>query len=220
MSSGLALPAQAQMDSIYRYQRHIYDATRAYYLLGRDRLISELKVKGPGATVLEIGCGTGRNLIKIATAYPDAKLYGLDVSTQMLATAEAAIGRRGFSGRIKLSKADATSFEAATIFPCEAFDSIVMSYALSMIPDWRGAVRQAVRSLACGGSVHIVDFGGFSRFPGPLQRLQLSWLKLFHVRPIEGLREQLEAFSQEAGLAFSCQVLHGDYAVLARLSKV
>ncbi len=44
------------MDGIYRYQRHIYDITRKYYLLGRDALIKELEAPN-GGTVLEIGCG-------------------------------------------------------------------------------------------------------------------------------------------------------------------
>ena len=30
------------MDGVYRHQRHIYDSTRKYYLLGRDRLIAGL----------------------------------------------------------------------------------------------------------------------------------------------------------------------------------
>ena len=29
----------ALMDTVYRGQRHIYDATRKYFLFGRDRLI-------------------------------------------------------------------------------------------------------------------------------------------------------------------------------------
>ena len=32
--------AARHMDGIYRYQRHIYDLTRKYYLLGRDRMIA------------------------------------------------------------------------------------------------------------------------------------------------------------------------------------
>ena len=55
------------MDGVYRYQRHVYDLTRKYYLLGRDRLIDGLAVP-PGGTVLELGCGTGRNLVKAARA--------------------------------------------------------------------------------------------------------------------------------------------------------
>jgi S-adenosylmethionine-diacylgycerolhomoserine-N-methlytransferase len=55
-----AWPAEAtrRMNRMYRWQRHIYDATRRYYLLGRDRLIAGLR-PAAGQSVLEIGCGTG-----------------------------------------------------------------------------------------------------------------------------------------------------------------
>src|SRR5436190_741980 len=49
------------MDRVYRRQRHIYDLSRKFFLLGRDRLIGALKPP-PGGQVLEIGCGTARNL--------------------------------------------------------------------------------------------------------------------------------------------------------------
>ena len=75
--------AAAVMDRMYRHQRHVYDATRKYYLLGRDRLIRKLGL-GAGMRALEIGCGTGRNLVLAAQRYPDARFYGLDVSAQML----------------------------------------------------------------------------------------------------------------------------------------
>src|SRR6202012_4815674 len=75
------------MDRVYRRQRYIYDFTRKYYLFGRDRLIRELALK-PGARVIEVGCGTARNLIKIAQAYPQAQLFGLDASDAMLESAE------------------------------------------------------------------------------------------------------------------------------------
>ena len=52
----------ALMDRVYRRQRHIYDFTRKYYLFGRDRLIDAMQPK-PGARILEVGCGTARNLI-------------------------------------------------------------------------------------------------------------------------------------------------------------
>jgi S-adenosylmethionine-diacylgycerolhomoserine-N-methlytransferase len=57
--------AADRMNGIYRYQRHIYDATRKWFLLGRGRLISRLDI-APGSRVLEVGCGTGRNLRAIA----------------------------------------------------------------------------------------------------------------------------------------------------------
>ena len=78
------------MDGVYRWQRHIYDLTRKYYLLGRDRLIDGLDVPQNGS-VLELGCGTGRNIVLAARRYPNARFFGLDISAEMLETASAAI---------------------------------------------------------------------------------------------------------------------------------
>ena len=81
------------MDKMYRRQRHIYDLSRKYYLIGRDEAIARLR-PASGESVLEIGCGTGRNLVKAARAYPRAKFFGIDVSREMLDTAAASIRAR------------------------------------------------------------------------------------------------------------------------------
>jgi S-adenosylmethionine-diacylgycerolhomoserine-N-methlytransferase len=86
-----------RMNRMYRRQRHIYDGTRRYYLLGRDQMIMDLR-PGAGASVLEIGCGTGRNLVLAARLYPDTRFFGVDVSTEMLTTAISAIARAGLTG--------------------------------------------------------------------------------------------------------------------------
>src|ERR1700726_2169563 len=88
--------ATARMNRMYRRQRHIYNGTRRYYLLGRDQMIANLQPVA-GASVLEIGCGTGRNLILAARRHPDARFFGIDVSTQMLTSAISAIARRGLT---------------------------------------------------------------------------------------------------------------------------
>ena len=128
-----ASASSALMDQIYRRQRHIYDASRKFYLLGRDELLAGLSPP-PGGSVLEIGCGTGRNLVKLAKAYPTALCHGLDVSSEMLGTAERAVGRARLGQRIRLAQADATSFDPVALFERASFDRIVISYALSMIP--------------------------------------------------------------------------------------
>src|SRR5580700_5085304 len=91
----------ALMDKVYRRQRYIYDLTRRYYLFGRDKLIRELALK-PGEAVVEVGCGTARNLIRIARLYPGAELFGLDASQEMLRTAAQNIAAAGLTGRITL----------------------------------------------------------------------------------------------------------------------
>src|SRR5215813_4815856 len=103
------------MDRMYRHQRHVYDLSRKYYLLGRDRMIARL-APAPGQSVLEIGCGTGRNLIAAARCYPRACFHGLDVSAAMLATARRSLARAGLSARIRLAQADATAVDAAALF--------------------------------------------------------------------------------------------------------
>src|SRR6202043_2842845 len=102
-------PAEAtrRMNRMYRWQRHIYDGTRRYYLLGRDRLIAGLQ-PAAGQSVLEIGCGTGRNLVLAALLYPDARFFGVDVSTEMLASATTAISQRGLTHRILVAHGDGT----------------------------------------------------------------------------------------------------------------
>lgn len=212
-ASGTAAAA-GLMDRMYRWQRHIYDATRKFYLLGRDGLIRELKPP-PGGAVLEIGCGTGRNLIKIAQRYPQARCYGLDVSEEMLRTARQQVARAGLSERITLVQADATDFDPQALFGRTAFERVVISYALSMIPPWRAALAQALRVAAPGGALHIVDFGDQADLPGPFKALLNRWLALFHVTPRAELDAEIDRLGRENGLQARTQRLYGGYSVSA-----
>jgi S-adenosylmethionine-diacylgycerolhomoserine-N-methlytransferase len=177
---------------MYRRQRHIYDATRKYYLLGRDRLIRRLNPR-TGAHVLEIGCGTGRNLILAGRRYPTAILHGIDVSTEMLAFADGAIARAGLSGRVTLAQGDATTFVASDLFGTVAFERVFISYALSMIPGWPEVLDRAIAALAPGGELHIVDFGGQDRLPRLFRLLLRRWLAAFGVTPCDKLASELAA---------------------------
>ncbi|MEO0033042.1 MAG: hypothetical protein RIS94_2800 [Pseudomonadota bacterium] len=167
----------ALMDSIYRRQRHFYDLTRKYYLFGRDTMIAGLDCR-PGMRVLEIGCGTGRNLDLIGKAWDGVDLHGLDISQEMLETA-----RRRLGDNARLALGDATDFDPLALFGTETFDRVVISFAVSMIPQWRAAVTHAATLLAPGGSLHVVDFGDFSGMPGLFRTIMRSWLRRFHVTP-------------------------------------
>src|SRR5471032_2781082 len=112
------------MDRIYRRQRYVYDFTRKYYLFGRDRLIRQMALK-PGTRVIEVGCGTARNLIKIARKYPGVRLYGLDASAEMLVTANRSLAQAGLGGQVKLVKAYAEALSPGLFGETEPFDAIV-----------------------------------------------------------------------------------------------
>ncbi|KQS04672.1 methyltransferase [Sphingomonas sp. Leaf357] len=205
-----------RMDAIYARQRHFYDATRKYYLLGRDRLIAGLDLVA-GDSVIEIGCGTARNLIAIARVWPEARLFGIDLSEAMLTTARANVARAGLSERIALAQGDATAFDARRLFGEDGFDRVVLSYTLSMIPDWRAAMAQAAR--VARGRVEIVDFGQQERLPAVFRRGLFAWLERFDVTPREDLARALDEIGAREALSPGFTSLHRGYAWAGRLER-
>lgn len=210
--------AAVRMDRMYRWQRHIYDITRKPYLLGRDRLIASLGVP-VGGSVLEIGCGTGRNLIQAARLFPNAQYYGFDVSSVMLGKAEQSIRSAGLKHAITVAQGDATAFDAKAMFGRSQFDRVFVSYTLSMIPDWRATLEGAARCLAPGGALLIADFHDCRHVPAPLRAMVFRWLDLFGVHPRLELAAVLEQLSVTHGLKLEFQRLYGGYAVWAMLRK-
>jgi S-adenosylmethionine-diacylgycerolhomoserine-N-methlytransferase len=201
----------ALMDATYRYQRLIYDVTRRYYLLGRDHLISDL-APPKGAHILEVACGTGRNLAQVARRYPQCNLYGLDISQEMLQTA-----RVKLSGQAQLAQADACAFDAQQLFGRPKFDRIILSYSLSMIPDWTAALDMAAQHLAPGGQLHVVDFGNQSGLPRWFRAALHGWLAKFHVTPRINLGRAMAITAASVGGTALCTPRLRDYAQYAVL---
>lgn len=206
----------ALMDAVYRNQRHFYDLTRKYFLLGRDRLIDDLDAPA-GGTVLEVACGTGRNLARIGARYPTARLYGFDISAAMLDTARGNIARAGVTGRTALAEGDACGFDPDGMFGVPVFDRVVLSYSLSMIPDWEAALAEALRHVAPGGSLHIVDFGTQTGLPGWFRRGLVAWLAKFHVTIRADLPEAMARAAAVRGGDVATTRLYRDFALLGRI---
>lgn len=215
MTAGTRWDGHAElMDDVYRWQRHIYDLTRKYYLFGRDRMLRDLAVP-PGGSVLEIGCGTGRNLAMIRRLWPDAVLYGIDISAEMLKSAHA---RQGLGAVLALG--DAATFNADRTLGRAHFNRVIMPYCISMIPAWREAIIHACGLLSQAGSLHIMDFGAMHGLPAPLRAGLRGWLARFHVIP----RPDLAAFAAETaathGLACSIGFGAAGYYQTIVLSQV
>lgn len=207
------------MSNMYRWTRHVYDATRRYYLLGRDPMLNDI-AEQPAGSVLEIGCGTARNLRLLDQRAPQHTLYGLDASLSMLATARAKLDRTGCTERITLGHGVAQHLSPSEQLRTDGpFDLIFFSYVLSMIPDWPVALRAALRHLAPDGRLYIVDFWDQAALPdwlaGGLQR----WLALFDVYPRPGLVAALRALDDCDHLSSTVTPVARRYAYRATLHR-
>lgn len=206
------------LDRNYRYQRHVYDVTREYYLLGRKRLIGDL-APPRGGSVLELGCGTALNLIRAARRFPDAHYFGVDLSRMMLETAEASLARRGLRSRIRLALGDAASFDAKDLFGQERFDRVFFSYSLSMIPPWEAALEHAAGLVAQGGRLLVVDFGDCEGLPHAIKQSLYAWLARFRVTPREDMERVLVDLARQHGLTPSFERLYRGYSYYAVLER-
>jgi S-adenosylmethionine-diacylgycerolhomoserine-N-methlytransferase len=162
---------RSAIERYYRGHAGIYDLTRWSFLLGREALVRQVAASFTPARILEVGCGTGKNLQQLGRHFPQARLFGLDLSGDMLAVARKKL--RDLAPRLTL-------IQAAYDHPVAdqpAFDLLVFSYSLSMFnPGWEEALTAASRDLAQGGAMAVVDFhdSGSALFK--------RWMGLHHVR--------------------------------------
>ena len=171
-STEAAADNAAALTRYYRWHARLYDATRWSFLFGRAALIRSIaRLPDPPRHILEIGCGTGDNLLRLTRQFPDAELTGLDLSADMLARARRKLAKRPMPVTLRQQRYD------RPLSPEPAFDLIIFSYCLSMInPGWRQALDSALRDLRPGGRLAVVDFHD-TRFPA-FQR----WMAINHVR--------------------------------------
>ena len=206
----------ARMDRIYRFERHLYDPLRKYFLFGRDLLLRGLEVR-PGDRVLEVGCGTARNLIQLHRRHPEARLYGLDASDQMLRTARAKLARRGLTSKITLQQGLAEDL-APDEFGLDApFDAVFFSYSLTMMPAWHEALTAAMSSLRPGGTLSIVDFWDQARLPWRFRTLLQAGLARYHVHFRPEVLDHLHQLAVDGAIELELEPILRRYAYYAIL---
>ena len=204
-----------RMDRMYAPQKWIYDITRAYYLLGRDQMLDRLHPL-QNATILDVGCGTGRNLLKLAKLYPTARLAGLDPSSAMLEMAERKLAAADSIDRVTLIRGvaeDLPNHLATGDLPRP--DHILFSYSLSIIPDPCTALRASIDVLADRGRLDIVDFGPMDRLPTWVSAAMRTWLGRFHVWH----KPEVASMLQLSNGGFQIEQPLGAYYELIRFTK-
>jgi S-adenosylmethionine-diacylgycerolhomoserine-N-methlytransferase len=141
------------MSGYYAWQSRIYDATRWAFLFGRDAILEDVRLK-PGDTVVEIGCGTGRNLAGILKRVGSSgEVFAVDCARPMLERCAERIRRKAWNN-VRLIDRE----YGLTPVTAGSADVVLMSYSLSMIPDWERIVDCAARELKPKGRIGVVDF--------------------------------------------------------------
>lgn len=185
-TSPLRAGADRPIEGYYRLHAGIYDATRWSFLFGREAVLARAAEAQPAPKrILEVGCGTGRNLVALARRFPHAQLTGVDLSDSMLAVARRKTAAYGSRVNLRQRAYD------APLDPTGSFDLVLCSYALSMFnPGFEAAIVAARCDLAPGGHFALVDFHTAG------SRAFARWMGVNHVRMDGQLRPRLrEQFS-------------------------
>jgi len=140
-----------------------FDASPAYYQDFEARygffhmlngvLLREMGL-APNADILDIGCGTGASCLQMLEALPESRVWGLDNSPAMLESARASIGE---SERLTFVEGDAARLRDYFSF---AFDAVIYSASIFLIPDYKESLRQARDLLKDSGRVGLTFMDG------------------------------------------------------------
>ena len=171
------------VSSYYKVHSKIYDLTRWSILFGRDRLLEVIPTDFQPERVLDLGCGTGKHLVKLAERFPEAKIIGVDASKEMLNKASVKI--KSFD-HIELAHTTLNTFLNSN----NSFDLIVCSYSLTMFGDDHNYLELIHDSLTQNGLLAVVDFDT------PLKVFE-QWMNLNHVEISGRLFPQLKNTFQE-----------------------
>ena len=138
-----------------------YNKIIRFYDLLSDRSEAPIRKAGlgllkpcPGESIMEIGFGTGHSLVAIAKAVgPEGKVFGLDLSDQMLKLAKANLAMAGLLDRARLRCGDAEEMPYAS----DTMDAVFMSFTLELFdtPEIPKVLRECKRLLCPGGRVVV-----------------------------------------------------------------
>ena len=193
--------AAERLQAFYAPQAGRYDAFRRRLLHGREELLAHLPV-GRGDVVVELGCGTGENLERFGGRLAGfRRLVLVDLCPALLDQA----GKRAARfANVEVVEADITRYR-----PPKPVDCVYLSYALTMVEDWRATIANAVAMLRPGGTLGVVDFYVSSARPPPGGMRHPAWERWLWRRWFahDGVRLDAAHLAQLVHALPVCQVL-------------
>ena len=114
-----------------------------------NRQVFEALEPKPGEQILELGCGHGRSLRRVADRIADGEAFGVDPSAVMCDVAVRHCAKAIRAGRARIERGDSETIPA----PDDAFDKAFSVHTLYFWPDLDTGLRELRRVLRPGGEL-------------------------------------------------------------------
>lgn len=158
----------------YHHAGRVDGAMAPVYLFNTARLAAAIR---GCREVLDLACGPANQLVQLAELCPETRFTGVDLSTTMLARAEALVKDRGLAN-VRFIESDITTLGGRV--SDAAVDGVVSTMALHHLPSIEAlgeCFREIARVLTPGGAVCLIDLG----------RLKADWTTRYFARSdVEG----------------------------------
>lgn len=156
-AGGTSRDAHSRADAAFHAATaHLYDPLlerrfAAFPALLTAPWLDSLPSPSRGAKALDVGCGTGNNLIAFAERGYSA--HGIDHSPEMVAIAERKLADRRLGARVTLRTGDVRALPYAD----GCFDVVLCTGVLHHLVDMRPCLAEIDRVLKPGGSFHLAE---------------------------------------------------------------
>ncbi len=133
-----------------------YDSLNTFFSMGMDRLWRRRLAKSISGskTVLDIATGTGEVAIETVDVLPEARVFGVDPSSEMLLLARRKIVSRGLSERISFARSRAEELP----FKDSSFDAVTIAFGIRNTVDPALSLSEMRRVLRPGGKAAVLEF--------------------------------------------------------------
>ena len=206
---------QERLESFYKKQARFYDSYRDRMLHGRRPMMRKMPAF-TGDVWVDFGGGTGSNLEFFGENVANfKKVLLVDLAPSLLEIAQKRVHTNDWTN-VQIVTGDVTDPNLPGLPKEGTVDVITISYALTMIPNWKDALENARRLLKPDGHIAVCDFTVDPKSQWSIS--QYLWKKVFSFDNVFLTKEHIEYLKR----AFHCeyhQLEYGTFPYVPSLFK-